>query len=49
MTSEPKHTGDLRFSDLNLDKRLLDAITKIGFEYCTPIQAETLPWTLACD
>ncbi|KPQ30326.1 MAG: ATP-dependent RNA helicase RhlB [Marinobacter excellens HL-55] len=49
MTSDPKHAGDLRFSELNLDKRLLDAITKIGFEYCTPIQAETLPWTLACE
>lgn len=49
MTSESKHTGDLRFSDLHLDKRLLDAITAIGFEYCTPIQAETLPWTLACE
>jgi len=49
MTSDPKHTGDLRFSDLNLDKRLLDAIAAIGFEYCTPIQAETLPWTLACE
>ncbi|MCM0611716.1 DEAD/DEAH box helicase [Marinobacter sediminum] len=49
MTSDPKHTGDLRFHDLNLDKRLLDAITAIGFEYCTPIQAETLPWTLACE
>lgn len=49
MTSDSKHTGDLRFSDLNLDKRLLDAIAAIGFEYCTPIQAETLPWTLACQ
>ena len=49
MTSDPKHTGDLKFSDLNLDKRLLDAISNIGFEYCTPIQAETLPWTLACE
>ena len=49
MTSDPKHTGDLRFSDLNLDNRLLDAITAIGFEFCTPIQAETLPWTLACE
>lgn len=49
MTSDPKHTGDLRFSDLNLDQRLLDAIAAIGFEYCTPIQAETLPWTLACE
>jgi len=49
MTSEKKHTGDLRFQDLNLNKNLLDAITAIGFEYCTPIQAETLPWTLACE
>jgi ATP-dependent RNA helicase RhlB len=49
MTSEPTHTGRLRFQDLNLDKRLLDAISEIGFEYCTPIQAETLPWTLACQ
>ncbi|MFO8140547.1 MAG: DEAD/DEAH box helicase [Marinobacter sp.] len=49
MTSDPKHAGGLRFSELNLDQRLLDAISKIGFEYCTPIQAETLPWTLACE
>ena len=49
MTSETTHTSDLRFSELNLDQRLLDAISKIGFEYCTPIQAETLPWTLACE
>ncbi|WP_203300537.1 DEAD/DEAH box helicase [Marinobacter sediminum] len=49
MTSEPKHTGDLRFQDLNLDQKLQDAISAIGFEYCTPIQAETLPWTLACE
>lgn len=49
MTSDPKHTGDLKFSDLNLDKRLQEAIKAIGFECCTPIQAETLPWTLACE
>jgi len=49
MTSDPKQTGTLRFQDLNLDQRLLDAIAAIGFEYCTPIQAETLPWTLACQ
>ncbi|SFR48611.1 ATP-dependent RNA helicase RhlB [Marinobacter daqiaonensis] len=42
-----KHSGT-RFADLRLDKRLLDAINGIGFEYCTPIQAETLPYTLAC-
>ena len=28
---------------------MLDAITDIGFEHCTPIQAETLPFTLACQ
>jgi ATP-dependent RNA helicase RhlB len=49
MTSETTHTSELRFSELNLDQRLLDAISKIGFEFCTPIQAETLPWTLACE
>ena len=37
-----------RFAELGLDKQLLDAIADIGFEYCTPIQAETLPYTLAC-
>ncbi|MBE02677.1 DEAD/DEAH box helicase [Marinobacter lutaoensis] len=49
MTSNPKHTSDFKFSDLNLDPRLLAAIEAIGYEYCTPIQAETLPWTLACQ
>lgn len=46
---DSNHTSDLRFKDLNLDKRLQDAIAAIGFEFCTPIQAETLPWTLACQ
>lgn len=36
-----------RFTDLPLDKRLLNAIADIGFEHCTPIQAETLPLTLS--
>ena len=45
--TEVKHSGT-RFADLGLDRRLLDAIAGIGFEYCTPIQAETLPYTLAC-
>ncbi|MBS3803429.1 MAG: DEAD/DEAH box helicase [Oleiphilaceae bacterium] len=42
----PVAEGKTRFMDLALDQRLLDAITDIGFEYCTPIQAETLPFTL---
>ncbi len=45
MTSD----GKTLFKDLNLDQRVLDAITDIGFEHCTPIQAETLPYTLACQ
>lgn len=49
MTSESHDTSKPLFKDLNLDQRLLDAITDIGFEYCTPIQAETLPFTLACQ
>ncbi|MDX1551081.1 MAG: DEAD/DEAH box helicase [Marinobacter sp.] len=49
MTSDAPEAGKTRFKDLNLDQRVLDAITDIGFEHCTPIQAETLPFTLACQ
>lgn len=49
MTSDSRDTSKTLFKDLNLDQRLLDAITDIGFEHCTPIQAETLPFTLACQ
>ncbi|EON92856.1 ATP-dependent RNA helicase [Marinobacter lipolyticus SM19] len=49
MTSDSSETGKTLFKDLNLDQRLLDAITDIGFEHCTPIQAETLPFTLVCQ
>jgi len=36
-----------RFHDLGLPDRLLHAISDIGFEYCTPIQADILPSTLS--
>ncbi|WP_150913026.1 DEAD/DEAH box helicase [Marinobacter halotolerans] len=49
MTSDTPESGKTLFKDLNLDQRVLDAITDIGFRYCTPIQAETLPFTLACQ
>jgi len=49
MTSDAPEAGKTLFKDLNLDQRVLDAITDIGFEHCTPIQAETLPFTLACQ
>lgn len=45
--TELKQSGT-RFSELGLHRQLQDAISGIGFEYCTPIQAETLPYTLAC-
>ncbi|MFL1405507.1 DEAD/DEAH box helicase [Marinobacter sp. M1N3S26] len=45
--TELKQSGT-RFSELGLHQQLQDAISGIGFEYCTPIQAETLPYTLAC-
>ena len=37
----------LPFSTFDLQKPLADAIKKIGFEFCTPIQAESLVHTLA--
>jgi len=39
-------TGTL-FATLGLDPRLLQGLHAAGFEYCTPIQAETLPLLLA--
>jgi ATP-dependent RNA helicase RhlB len=35
------------FHDFNLPDSLLHAISDLGFEFCTPIQAEILPSTLA--
>jgi len=39
--------GKACFHDFNLPDPLLHAISDLGFEYCTPIQAEILPSTLA--
>ena len=36
----------LSFDSFNLQKPLREAIRKIGFEYCTPIQAQSLVHTL---
>jgi len=38
-----KHLTETRFADLGLHPEVLDALNKIGFEYCTPIQAMSLP------
>jgi len=38
---------ETKFSSLALDDRLLVALDKLEFEFCTPIQAESLPLLLA--
>ena len=38
--------GKTRFHDLDLPVELMHAISDLGFPYCTPIQAESLPHTL---
>jgi ATP-dependent RNA helicase RhlB len=41
------HLSELRFDSLALDERVQAGIRDAGFEYCTPIQASTLPIALA--
>jgi len=43
----PPVEGKVRFHDLGLPDTLMHAIADLGFKYCTPIQAEILPSTLA--
>jgi len=40
------HLSDTKFSDLPLVPEIQSAIQEAGFEYCTPIQAKTLPVSL---
>ncbi|TNH06843.1 ATP-dependent RNA helicase RhlB [Testudinibacter sp. TR-2022] len=42
-----KHLSRTRFSDFPINPQVLAALEDSGFEYCTPIQALTLPLTLA--
>ena len=42
-----KHLTDQRFSDLNLIDPLKQGIADAGFEFCTPIQAKSLPVVLS--
>lgn len=41
-----KHLSNQRFTDFDLDPAVLRGIEEAQFEYCTPIQAETLPHLL---
>ena len=40
------HLTEQRFDQYNLPDVLLQGLKDAGFEYCTPIQAETLPVAL---
>jgi ATP-dependent RNA helicase RhlB len=42
----PEEAGKLRFHDLNLSEPIMHAIYDLGFQYCSPIQAQILPQTL---
>ncbi|MGV1097986.1 ATP-dependent RNA helicase RhlB [Thiovibrio sp. JS02] len=42
-----KEEGKTRFHDLDLPTEIMHAIFDSGFSHCTPIQAQTLPHTLA--
>jgi len=39
--------GKTRFHDLDLDETLVHGIADLGFQYASPIQAQSLPYTLA--
>ncbi len=42
----PPEAGKTRFHDLELPDPLMHAIADLGFQYCSPIQAQSLPHTL---
>ena len=42
----PEKEGETRFHDLGLEPSLMHGIADLGFQYCSPIQAQILPHTL---
>jgi ATP-dependent RNA helicase RhlB len=42
----PPQKGKIRFHDLDLQDNVMHAIADLGFQYCSPIQAQSLPHTL---
>ena len=45
-TAPPNAMSNVRFRDFKLPESLLLAFDDLGFEYCTPIQAQSIPITL---
>jgi len=46
LTVFPEMEGETRFTDLELHEDVLYGLQAMGFEYCTPIQAKSLPFLL---
>jgi len=42
----PESEGKVRFTDFNLDERILLGLQNAKFKYCTPVQQETIPHLL---
>ena len=42
----PPEEGKTRFHDLDIPAEVMHAIAELGFQYCTPVQAEILPKAL---
>lgn len=40
---DTSHLSNVRFADLGIHPKLVAALDDLGFEYCTPIQAKTIP------
>ncbi len=43
----PPQKGKVRFHDFNLSAPVMQAVHALGYQYCSPIQAQSLPHTLA--
>ncbi len=43
----PEEEGKKRFVDFGLPSEILHAVADLGFQYCTPIQAQSLEFSLA--
>ncbi len=42
-----EHLSDTKFASLTLDPTIMAGVRDVGFEHCTPIQAQALPLALA--
>lgn len=45
----PAEEGKTRFHDFNFESSIMRGVYEAGFQYCTPIQAESLPYALDGD